>query len=379
MNYLFAVLGIGAIILIHELGHYILAKINGVKVLTFSIGFGPKIITHKGKETEYSISLLPVGGYVEMYGMVEDEEETEDIERKYISKSPLQRLLITIAGAFMNIVLAIALFGTIYNTFGYSETSLNNIAENSAAMEAGIQPGDKITSVNGYKVYTTQDITIEMSYKESSAIRDIKNEIDEAAKDKDGDEKEKIRQGILEKYNNVEGNPITVQYERNGQVMETTLKPKFSKDSGSFLLGIGFNSVQNPSLMQIIKHSANETTSLITQNYRSLSRLVTGKGSFKTDVGGIVSMTQIVSDAAKAGIWNVINVVAIMSIGVGVFNLLPLPVLDGGNSILLLIELITRRKVPTKVVNALNTIGVIFLVGLMLVVTIKDILFPING
>ncbi|MDS0524893.1 M50 family metallopeptidase [Clostridium sp. SHJSY1] len=379
MNYVFAILGIGAIILIHELGHFIMAKVNGVKVLTFSIGFGPKILTHKGKETEYTISLLPVGGYVEMYGMIEDEEETEDIERKYISKSPLQRLSITIAGSFMNIVLAIALFGSIYTTFGYSETSLNKIVDSSPAMEAGIQPGDKITSVNGHKVYTTQDITLEMSYVESPIIRDIKSEIDDQAKDKGEDEKENIRKSILEKYSNSEGNPMTIQYERNGQMMETTLKPKFSKEDGSFLLGIGFDHVENPSLMQIIKHSTNETTSLITQNYRSISRLVTGKGSFKTDVGGIVSMTQIVSDAAKAGIWNVINVVAIMSIGVGIFNLLPLPVLDGGNCILLLIELITRRKVPDKIVNALNTIGVIFLVGLMLIVTIKDILFPING
>ncbi|WP_143314902.1 RIP metalloprotease RseP [Clostridium sp. HBUAS56017] len=376
MNYILAVLGLGAIIIVHELGHFIMAKINGVKVFEFSIGFGPKIISHKGKETEYSISLLPVGGYVQMYGMTEDEEDDgegkieEDVERKFISKKPLQRLSIIIAGPLMNIVLAIFLFGTIYSNFGYAETSLGQISENSAAMETGIQSGDKVTKINGSNIYTADDISIDLAQSQSEALKGIVENNDY----KGDDNKlsiDKIPDGI-------KGSPVTLQYERNGSLMETILTPKFDKEKLQFFIGVGFNIVENPNLTQIIKHSFNETRSLITQNYKAIVKLASGKGNFKTDIGGPVSIVQVASGAAEAGVWALVRLVAIMSIGVGIFNLLPLPVLDGGNSILILIELITRRKVPTKVVNVLNTVGVVFLFGLMLVVTVKDILFPIK-
>jgi regulator of sigma E protease len=351
-----------------------MAKINGVKVLSFSIGFGPKIITHKGKETEYSISLLPVGGYVEMYGMIEDEEDDgeakvdEDIERKFISKNPLQRLSIIIAGPLMNIVLAILLFGTIYMNFGYSETKLGGIAENSAAMEAGLQTGDKLTRINGSKAYTPEDISIELSQAEAKAL----SEISEKYKDEDGKIKE------AEMPDDINGSPVTLQYERDGQLMETTLAPRFNKEQQQFLIGISFSFVEDPSFTQIIKHSFDETSTLVTENYKAIVKLATGKGNFKTDIGGPVGIVKVASGAAKAGVWALVKLVAIMSIGVGIFNLLPLPVLDGGNSILILIELITRRKVPAKVVNVLNTVGIVFLFGLMLIVTVKDILFPMN-
>ena len=345
MNYILAILGLGAIIIIHELGHFVLAKINGVKVLSFSIGFGPKILTHKGKETEYSISLLPVGGYVEMYGMLEDGEEDQeaepkDVDRMFQSKSPLQRLSIIIAGPLMNIVLAIILFGSVYMNFGYVDTSLAKVSEGGAAIEAGLESGDRITKVNGSKIFTSDDISVAVT--------------------------------------SAGENPVTFEYERAGKVMEATLTPKFDEELQKYRVGIEFATVTNPTIGQCIKHSFDETFALISENYKAIAKLVSGKGNFKTDLGGPVAIVKVSSDAAKAGAWSLVRLVAILSIGVGIFNLVPLPVLDGGTSVLLLIEMITRRKVPAKVVNVLNTIGVVFLFGLMIIVTIKDILFPIN-
>ncbi|MBE6051174.1 MAG: site-2 protease family protein [Clostridium sp.] len=346
MNYILAILGLGAIIIIHELGHFVLAKINGVKVLSFSIGFGPKILTHKGKETEYSISLLPVGGYVEMYGMIDDEEgdekqeEPKDVDRMFMSKSPLQRLSIIIAGPLMNIVLAIFLFGSSYMNFGYIDTSLGKVTEGGAAIEAGMEAGDRITKVNGNKIFTSDDIGLAVN---SSGEK-----------------------------------PVTLEYERAGQVKEATLTPKFDEELNRYRIGIEFATVENPTIGQCVKHSFDETFGLITENYKAIVKLISGKGNFKTDLGGPVAIVKVSSSAAKAGVWAMVKLVAILSIGVGIFNLVPLPVLDGGTSVLLLIEMITRRKVPTKVVNVLNTIGVVFLFGLMIIVTIKDILFPIS-
>lgn len=349
MNYLLAVLGLGAIIIFHEFGHYIMAKINGVKVNSFTIGFGPKILTHKGKETEYALSILPVGGYVEMAGMMEKEnmdeeqikeEEGIDPERLFRNKTPLQRLSIIIAGPLMNIVLALLLFATFFNTFGFADTKLAEVSENSPASEAGIKPGDRIVKINGSKVYTTEDISIGVS----------------EAKD----------------------NEISMEIDRDGELYDVDVTPEFNEETQSYLVGIRFSVVQNPTLSESIHHSLDETCTLVVQNYKSIARLVTGKGSFKTDVGGPVAIVKISSDAAKAGIWSLVRLVAMMSIGVGIFNFIPMPVLDGGRSLLILIELITRRKVPVKVENVLNTIGVVFLFGLMIIVTIKDILFPMT-
>jgi regulator of sigma E protease len=349
LNYILAVLGLGAIIIIHELGHFVLAKINGVKVNSFTIGFGPKIITHKGKETEYALSILPVGGYVEMAGMVseenidEAEKEAEaevEPERLFRNKSALQRLSIIIAGPIMNMVLALFLFTIVYNTFGFADTKLGNIMENSPASEVGLLPGDDIIKVNGNKIYTTEDISIEVS--------------------------------------NAKDHELSMEIDRNGELFEIAVTPRFDEEQQAYLIGIGFSVVENPTFSESIKHSVDETFTMIIQNCKAITKLVTGKGSFKKDIGGPVAIVKMSSSAAKAGVWSLIKLVAMMSIGVGIFNFIPMPLLDGGRSLLLLIELITRRKVPVKVENVLNTIGVVFLFGLMIIVTIKDILFPIN-
>jgi regulator of sigma E protease len=315
-----------------------MAKVNGIKVEEFAIGMGPKILSTQGKETKYSIGLFPIGGYVKMMG---EEEEVQD-ERSFSSKSPLRRISVIIAGATMNFLFAIIIFTVFLNKFGYSLPKVNSLIENMPAVEAGLQEGDKFLKVNGSRVFSADDLTIGISL----------------AKD----------------------NPINFLVERNGEKKEVTVTPKLTEENGRerYMIGFGFERIDNPGIVQSFKQSFKETLSVISQTYKSLKMMIMGEVNFKTDVGGPVSIIRMSSEAAKNGIWNLMYFIAFISINLAVFNMLPFPALDGGWTVILLIELITRRKVPDKVVGAMNYVGIMLLFGLMIIVTIKDILFPIQ-
>lgn len=338
MNIIYAILGFSLLIIVHELGHFVMAKVNGIKVEEFSIGMGPKIFSTEGKETKYSIGLFPIGGYVKMMG----EEEAVYDERSFSSKSPLRRISVIIAGAFMNFVLAIIIFTAFLNNFGYSLPKVDNLVEGMPAIEAGLQEGDKFLKVNGSKVFSADDLTIGINL----------------AKD----------------------NPINFLIERNGEQKEIVVTPKLVEENQRerYMIGFQFERVENPGIVESFKQSFKETLAVINQTYKSLKMMVTGKVNFKTDVGGPVSIIRMSGEAAKNGIWNLMYFIAFISINLAVFNMLPFPALDGGWTVLLLIELITRRKVPDKVVGVMNYVGIMLLFGLMIAVTIKDVLFPIQ-
>lgn len=338
MYIIYALLGFSLLIIVHELGHFVMAKVNGIKVEEFAIGMGPKILSTQGKETKYSIGLFPIGGYVKMMG---EEEEVQD-ERSFSSKSPLRRISVIIAGATMNFLFAIIIFTVFLNKFGYSLPKVNSLIENMPAVEAGLQEGDKFLKVNGSRVFSADDLTIWISL----------------AKD----------------------NPINFLVERNGEKKEVTVTPKLTEENGRerYMIGFGFERIDNPGIVQSFKQSFKETLSVISQTYKSLKMMIMGEVNFKTDVGGPVSIIRMSSEAAKNGIWNLMYFIAFISINLAVFNMLPFPALDGGWTVILLIELITRRKVPDKVVGAMNYVGIMLLFGLMIIVTIKDILFPIQ-
>lgn len=338
MYIIYALLGFSLLIIVHELGHFVMAKVNGIKVEEFAIGMGPKILSTQGKETKYSIGLFPIGGYVKMMG---EEEEVQD-ERSFSSKSPIRRISVIIAGATMNFLFAIIIFTVFLNKFGYSLPKVNSLIENMPAVEAGLQEGDKFLKVNGRRVFSADDLTIGISL----------------AKD----------------------NPINFLVERNGEKKEVTVTPKLTEENGRerYMIGFGFERIDNPGIVQSFKQSFKETLSVISQTYKSLKMMIMGEVNFKTDVGGPVSIIRMSSEAAKNGIWNLMYFIAFISINLAVFNMLPFPALDGGWTVILLIELITRRKVPDKVVGAMNYVGIMLLFGLMIIVTIKDILFPIQ-
>lgn len=330
------ILAFGVLIIVHELGHFTLAKLNGVRVEEFSIGMGPNLFYKQGKETKYSLRLFPIGGYVKMMG----EEEAVEDERSFSAKSPLRRISIIIAGVGMNYILAIGIFTCIAYNLGYSLPIVSKIEDSSPAYEAGLQPGDKILEVNNSKILTCEDILTEV---------------------------------VLAK-----GSQVNILLDRNGENKEIGVIPGKDED-GNYRIGImGYVKDENPTFVTSLKQSFKQVRSLVSQTFKSLKMLVTGKINVKTDVGGPVTIIKMSAATAKAGIWYLVNFAGIISVSLAVFNLLPFPALDGGWCVILLIELITRRKVPDKIVEKLNYIGFATLIGLMILVTIKDLAFPIN-
>nr|WP_207746487.1 RIP metalloprotease RseP [Clostridium sp. 1001271B_151109_B4] len=333
-----AILGFSLLIIVHELGHFIMAKVNGIKVEEFSIGMGPEILSKKGKETQYSLRLFPIGGYVKMLG---EEEDVED-ERSFSSKSPLRRITVILAGVTMNIIFALIAFSIIISNRGYTETTISKLEPDTPAIESGLQVGDKILTIDGSKVFTTTDVSMGIQLSK--------------------------------------GNSVDLVVDRNGKKENITVTPRLIEQDGTEMYQIGFyyTPVENPTILESIRESFNETISLVTQTFKSLKMMVTGNVNFKTDVGGPVTIIKMSGQAAKNGLMTLTYFLAFISINLAVFNLLPFPALDGGWTVILLIELITRRKVPDKIVGAANYVGFMILMGFMIVVTLKDILFPIS-
>jgi regulator of sigma E protease len=335
MYIILAILAFGVLIIVHELGHFTLAKLNGVRVDEFSIGMGPKIFSKQGKETKYSLRLFPIGGYVKMMG----EEEAVDDERSFSAKPPLRRISIIIAGVVMNYILAIVIFTTIIYNFGYRTTITSAIENGSPAYEAGMLQGDKILKIGNSKVFYYDDILTEI---------------------------------YLSK-----GETINFLVDRNGEQKEIAVTPK-ANEQGQLKIGVAFEQVNKPGIGTSFKQSLNQTASLVSQTFKGLKMIFTGKANLKTDVGGPITIVKMSAETAKAGIWNLAYFVGFLSVNLAVFNLLPFPALDGGWCVILLIEFITRRKVPDKIVGILNYVGFAALIGLMILVTIKDILFPVK-
>lgn len=338
MYIIMAILGFSLLIIVHELGHFMMAKFNGIRVEEFSIGMGPEIFSKKGKETQYSLRLFPIGGYVKMLG---EEEDIED-DRSFSNKSPLRRISVILAGAIMNIIFALVVFALIFSKIGFSVPVVNNIVDNSPAMEAGLQNGDKIEKIDGSKVFTSSDVSIGIQLSK--------------------------------------GDTVSLLVDRSGEKKELEITPKLTEQNGSQVYQIGFyySVIEKPTISQTLKHTLNETVSLITQTYKSLKMMVTGKVNFKTDVGGPVTIIKMSGEAAKNGVLTLGYFLAFISINLAVFNLLPFPALDGGWTVILLIELISRRKVPEKIVGAINYVGFMILIGFMILVTLKDIIFPVK-
>lgn len=336
MNIIMAILAFGVLIIVHELGHFTLAKLNGVRVEEFSIGMGPRIFSKQGKETRYSLSLFPIGGYVKMMG----EEESVEDERSFSAKSPLRRISIIIAGVFMNYVLAICIFTAVTYHNGYVRSiTADGISERSPAYESGFIEGDKFLEVNGLKVFTFDDIYAGVNLSH--------------------------------------GSPINITVEREGMQKEINVTP-IKNDQGQFAIGVSFPKINDPSLGQCLKEGLRQTATCVSQTFKSLEMLAQRKINLKTDVGGPITIIKMSAATAELGVWVLVNFVGFLSVNLAVFNLLPFPALDGGWCVILLIELITRRKVPDRIVGVLNYIGFAALIGLMILVTMKDILFPMN-
>ncbi|EPB8177906.1 RIP metalloprotease RseP [Clostridium perfringens] len=334
MYIIFALLAFSALILVHELGHFIVAKLNGIYVEEFAIGMGPKLFGVKVGETEYNLRILPFGGFVKMLG----EEDESDDSRSLNEKTPIQRILVMGAGAFMNYVLALIIFIGLAMSSGFAENKVASVVPNSPAQEIGIEQGDEFLKIDGNKIHTTDD----------------------------------FRMGLAL----AKGNPVELEIKRGNDVLTKKVQPILN-ESGMYQVGIGYGFVEKPTLLQGIKQGFNETRSLVSQSFIALKTIVTGEANLKTDVGGPVTIIKMSGQAAKAGANTLLWFMAFLSVQLAVFNLLPFPALDGGRIFIELIQMIIRKEIPAKYIEAVNTVGFMLLMGLMVLVTIKDIIFPI--
>ncbi|MDP4144370.1 MAG: RIP metalloprotease RseP [Bacillota bacterium] len=330
-----AVLAFSLLVIMHELGHFTLAKINKVKVEEFSVGMGPKIVGIKGKETVYTIRLFPIGGFVKMLG---DDEKSSDL-RAFNNKSPLRKLSIVVAGPLMNILLAAILFGTVGSINGFLEPTVSKILEKSPAASLDIKPGDRLVKVNGSKLFTWQDFQFEVAMSK--------------------------------------GNDIDITINRGTTTKNITVKPVIDKETGSYMVGLYPTVVEKPSFASSVAYGARETISMVKEAYMSLGIMISGKASAK-DVGGPLSIIKVTGKVAEAGIIPLLSFTAFLSTQLGVLNLLPIPALDGGYVMLFLFQIITGKEVDDNKVGIINTIGFTLLMALMVLVTIKDILYPIK-
>lgn len=336
---LIAVLVFGVLIFIHEFGHYIFARIFKVTIEEFAIGMGPKLLWYTSKKTNitYSLRMIPIGGYVAMVG-----EEGESADPNSFDKKPTwQRLIITLAGAAVNIVAGfiamsiltsmIYLFGTQIGGFYTEEESGYEISSE----DSGLMVGDVITKVNGKRV----SIYDELSYQ-------------------------------VMRYGN---EPCTLTIVRDGETMELLVVFPEATESGQEFGVLDIKPVPvDRNLGSIIKFSWRKSVLIVRMCWESIIDLITGRYTLDA-VSGPVGISGAIGDAAKAGFPNLLYLTAMISINLGVMNLLPIPALDGGRIIFLLIELIARRRLPKKVEDTINSVGLLALLGLSVIIMIKDV------
>lgn len=333
---LFGILAFSLVIVIHELGHFFMARLFGVKVEEFSIGiFGPTLYSRQGKNVRFVIKAGLFGGYVKLYG--EEGEDVEDIDGSLASKTPLQKMLIFAAGPFMNVVLAILFFALVSNNVGYVTTEISEVAKNTPAMTTGIKSGDKIIKLNGSKISTWDEFSIKMSQ--------INKEEE-----------------------------ITLQVKRDNALIDFNITPEFKEER--YIIGI-LPKVIEPNFFQAVKSGVDEFKTMTKQTFSFFGNIFKGKVN-KDDLGGPITMVRVAAKSASLGINNLLFFLALVSTQLAIFNLLPIPALDGGWIFILLIEAITRKKMKTETIAKVNYFFMILLIGLMLAVLIKDIVSPIK-
>ena len=339
MTIIIFIIILGLIVFIHELGHFIFAKKAGVYVYEFSIGFGPKLFSFKRKndETEYMIKLIPLGGYVAMAGEEDiDEDKKIPENQKLYNKTWLQRLSVMIAGVMNNFILGIVLLfimGLIYVTT-FASNVLYDIPKDGNLYKAGARNGDVVTKINGHKTNNYDDI---QTYIALAKEKDKKAEIN-----------------------------ITINNDKTYKI-----KPTKEKD-GNYYYGIGVKIEVKKGLMPALIFAKDKFISI----YKSL--IIVIKSLFTGDLGidsvsGPVGIYTVV-DTAKSSMQMLLYLTAYLSINIGFMNLLPFPAFDGGRVLFLIIEKIKGSRINSKVETNVNLVGFMLLMGLMILVTIKDII-----
>lgn len=335
LTILAAIFVFGVLVTVHEFGHFITAKMTGMRVDEFAIGFGPKIYQQKDGETLYSLRAIPLGGYNKIAGMDPD----DPVEPNAFNSKPIPaRMLVILAGALMNFILPIILFSGIFMVEGrlqlVNEPVLGTVVEEMAAARAGLKAGDRIVTIDGKNVETWTDVVLNLR--------------------KAGTEE------------------VTLTAERNGVLQTYKMTPMFDKDAGRPLIGVSPKfSKESLGFFGSIKEGFIYTKNIGLSMVSGLYRIVSGNAP--ADVAGPIGVAQMAGQVAEKGLLPLMNFVAFLSINLGVINLLPLPALDGGHFVLLLLEALRGKPLGGKAMTNIQMVGVALILALTVFSTFKDI------
>jgi regulator of sigma E protease len=338
---------LGILIFFHEFGHFLIARLFGVGVEKFSLGFGPRLIGKKIGRTDYRISAIPLGGYVKMVGEEPDAEVSpQDLSVSFTHKHVLKRMCIVAAGPIFNILLAVIIFFSIFWVSGAMilKPSVGEVREGSPALAAGLKAGDLITAIDGVTVSNWENMT----------------EIIGASKGK-----------TLE---------ITVRRAGTDKVFRVTpelvpAKNLFGEDIQRYIIGISASGdvyTRELNLFQALTESLKQTYTIVELMVIIIGKLITGDISADT-IGGPIMIAKMAGDQAKAGISNLIFFIALISVNLAIINLVPIPILDGGHLLFFLIELVKGRPVNLKVREVAQQIGLFIILLLVILVFYNDI------
>mgnify|MGYP000891579894 CR=1 FL=1 len=333
MRILLAVVLFLLLIVFHEFGHFIVAKKSGIKVNEFAVGMGPLIYSKEKGETTYSFRLVPIGGYCAMEG--EDDESNDP--RSFDNAPAFKRFLTILAGPVANLIIAVLVFTIVGGISGVVTTEVSDFIEDSPAKIAGIEKGDEISKLNG---------------KEISDFTEISKVVNDFYKDKDF-EKE-----------------INVEVKRDGKDLDFNFKPKVEAEN--VYIGI-IPARRTPGFFEAIALGFKETGRNIKMIFTILGRLFTGKLALGA-LSGPVGVLKELGNQAQSGLANLLYFLAYISVNLAVFNLLPIPALDGSKLLTSAIEMITGKKINKKLEEKITMVGFFILLGLILVVSIKDII-----
>lgn len=340
MNILVAIIVFSLLILFHELGHFTLAKLNGIRVNEFSLGLGPTLIGFTKGETKYSLKLLPFGGAC----MMEGEDENSDDERAFNKKSVWARISVVAAGPIFNFIMAVVFSFIVLGVAGVDTAKISDVIDGYAAQEAGLQGGDTIVAMNGKDIHFYREISLYATFHV--------------------------------------GEPVEITYERDGQEYTTTLAPKYDEESGRYLYGfISSGEREKVGFFQTIGYAFYELGYYIDTTIQSLKMIFTGGvtvNDLSGPVGIVQSMGQVYEDSVETegyfyAFLSMMNWAIMLSANLGVMNLLPIPALDGGRLVFLAVEAVRGKPLDPEKEGTVHMIGIILLFILMFVVMFNDI------
>lgn len=340
MNIVIAIIVFSLLILFHELGHFSLAKLNGIRVNEFCLGLGPTIVGFTKGETKYSLKALPFGGAC----MMEGEDESSEDERAFNKKGVWARISVVAAGPVFNFIMAFVFAIVLIGNIGVDKPILTDVIDGYAAQEAGLMAGDEIVKMGDKAIHFYKEIS---TYAMFHA-----------------------------------GEPVEITYERDGEEYITILTPKYDEESGRYLYGfISSGERIRTGFFETIAYSFWELTYNIDLTIQSVKMLFTGSvgvNDLSGPVGIVQSMGEVYEESVQTSGYyyaflNMLNWIIILSANLGVMNLLPIPALDGGRLVFLVLEAIRGKAIDSEKEGFVHMVGIILLFGLMFVVMFNDI------